>query len=97
MVSIRSALLAAFLGTVVSAAHAQSRLWQPDERILITSFADVGAIAADSRRLYIAASAGLAVYDHTRLVWEYPATIDDDYPAGEQPSAGMAAGISSAL
>ena len=87
MVNIRSVLWAAFLGTAVSSAPAQSRLWQPDERILITSFADVGAIAADSRKLYIAASAGLAVYDHTRFVWEYPSTVEDDYPAGEQPSA----------
>ncbi|MEX2281892.1 MAG: hypothetical protein WEE89_05375 [Gemmatimonadota bacterium] len=66
---------------------AQSRLWQPDERVLITSFADVGALAADQRKLYIASPGGLAIYDYVRERWDYPSTVEDEYPAGEQPSA----------
>ena len=87
MVKVRSWLIAALFTAAVSGVPAQSRLWQPDERILITSFADVGAIATDTRKLYIAASAGLAVYDHSRLIWEFPSTVEDEYPAGEQPTA----------
>jgi ligand-binding sensor domain-containing protein len=63
------------------------RLWRPEERVLVTSFGEVGALARDSRRVYVATIGGLVSYDPLTRVWGTPITIEDGYPANELPSA----------
>src|SRR5262245_23474523 len=71
-----------------SGVAAQSgRAWRPDDRVLVTSFADVGALARDSRRVYAATTGGLVSYDPMTRVWGLPLTLEDGYPANEIPSA----------
>ncbi len=68
--------------------HAQSgRAWRPDERVLVTSFAEVGALARDSRRIYAATTGGLVSYDPLTRSWSTPLTAEDGYPVLEIPSA----------
>ncbi len=68
--------------------RAQSgRAWQPGERVLLTRFAEVGAVAADLRTVYAASVLGLERYDYTLGRWQPPATVLDGYPAGERPTA----------
>ena len=70
------------------AARAQSgRAWRPGERVLVTRFADVGAVAADLRTVYAAAVLGLERYDYSADRWQPPVTALDGYPAGDRPVA----------
>ena len=69
-------------------ARAQSgRAWRPEERVLITSFAEVGALARDRLRLYAATRGGLVVYDPLSRTFDLPLTAEDGYPILELPSA----------
>jgi len=82
--------LAAGLGALLATdgARAQSgRLWRPEERILITSFHELGAVTADQRRVYAASPQGIEVYDFAVGRWEAPITLEDGFPLGERPSA----------
>jgi ligand-binding sensor domain-containing protein len=72
---------------VQSAAAQAGRSWRPDERVLITAFHEVGALARDARHLYAATRGGLVRYDLTRDTWELPSTEEDGYPVNEQPTA----------
>lgn len=84
---ILAATLAATF-VAASAARAQSgRLWRPDERILITSFHELGAVTADLRRVFAASPEGIEVYDYAARRWEPPITLEDGFPPGERPSA----------
>src|SRR5690606_31671124 len=78
--------LAAGLGALLATdgARAQSgRLWRPEERILITSFHELGAVTADQRRVYAASPQGIEVYDFAVGRWEAPITLEDGFPLGE--------------
>lgn len=44
----------------------------PDDRLVIGQFSDVLAVAASSRRVFLLAHGGLAVYDRTFERWEAP-------------------------
>lgn len=66
--------------------HAQ-RLWNPDERVLITSFNEVQAVTYDGRRVYAATRNGLEVYDEVGRRWLLPSTVEDGYPFMEQAVA----------
>src|SRR5690606_37343605 len=85
------AVLAAALGAMLlaaGAAQAQSgRLWRPDERILVSSFHELGAVTADLRRVFAASPHGIEVYDFAAGRWEAPITLEDGFPPGERPSA----------
>ena len=85
------ALAAGVVGSVLLApggAHAQSgRLWRPDERILVSSFHELGAVTADLRRVFAASPHGIEVYDFAAGRWEAPITLEDGFPLGERPSA----------
>jgi len=59
----------------------QSRLWRPDERVLITDFSQVDAVAASPFTVYGATPRGLLVYDRHARAWQYPVTPLDGYPA----------------
>ncbi len=71
----------------VHAAAAQSRLWRPDERVTISSFNDVAAIAYDGRRVFAATANGIEIYDEIARRWLDPSTIEDGYPLFAQPTA----------
>jgi len=63
------------------------RLWRPDERVLLTDFSRVGAVASDSRRIWAATPLGVEVYDFVARRWDPPVTAEDGYPFGETPTA----------
>lgn len=88
MLSRLAGLLAliALLGTVRTAAG-QAGIWREDERITISSFNDVAAIAYDGRRVFAATLNGLEIYDAVARRWLLPSTFEDGYPVFERPSA----------
>jgi len=58
----------------------QSRLWRPDERVLVTDFSQVDAVAASPFTVYGATPHGLLVYDRRARAWRLPVTPLDGYP-----------------
>jgi hypothetical protein len=71
--------------SLVKAAAAQHGFWQPDERVLITSFHMARGIATDQRYVYIATTHGLEIYDQSFRRWLLPSTAEDGYPVREGP------------
>jgi hypothetical protein len=70
-----------FLGVVASwRLAAQSRLWRPDERALVTDFSHVRALAATPDWLFAATTHGLLIYDRRMHHWQLPVTSLDGYP-----------------
>jgi hypothetical protein len=65
--------------------HAQHGFWQPDDRVLITSFHNARGIATDQRLVFIATTNGLEVYDQSFRRWLPPSTVEDGYPARDGP------------
>lgn len=75
-------------GAVVPAARAQSgQLWRPEDRVLLTAYQELGAVALDLRRVYAASPYGIEVYDFVARRWEPPIASDDGYPSDEWPTA----------
>jgi len=79
-------------GLLILLAHAElpaqsGQLWRADDRVLLSDFGYVGAIATDQRRVYAATANGLEIYDYTSQRWELPSTAEDGYPVGERPTA----------
>ncbi len=74
-VAIGAALLAACPPVRLSA-----QLWRPDDRVLLTDFAVVTAIAASPLVVYAATPRGLLVYDRHARAWRPPVTGLDGYP-----------------
>ncbi len=71
-----------------AAAQAQGgRPWFPGDRVLISSFDELGAIATDSRRVFAASPNGIEIYDYVSQRWQNPVTQVDGYPARETPTA----------
>jgi ligand-binding sensor domain-containing protein len=68
----------------VRTAHAQAALWNADDRITITSFNDILALAFDGRRVFAATPNGLEIYDAVARRWLPPSTVEDGYPFMEQ-------------
>ncbi|HET9439411.1 MAG TPA: hypothetical protein VFO52_04545, partial [Longimicrobiales bacterium] len=60
---MRSLLVLSFAVLMVSPASAQHGFWQPDDRILISSFLYARGIATDQRQVFIATTNGLEIYD----------------------------------
>lgn len=65
----------------------RSTFWRADDRVLITDFSLIGAVAADQRFAFAASPNGVLVYDHRFDRWEAPLTIEDGFPATEMPVA----------
>ena len=84
---MRFAIAALLSAACATSATAQNRIWRPDDRITISAFAGVGALTRDARRIYIATTGGLAVYDYSLRRFEPPITAEDGFPQHEQPSA----------
>lgn len=60
---------------------AQSRFWRPDERVLISDFSVVDAVAASPWIVYVATRHGLLLYDRRARNWRLPVTTLEGYPA----------------
>jgi hypothetical protein len=60
---------------------AQSRLWRPDERLLISDFSIVDAVAASPWFVYAATRHGLLLYDRRARSWQPPVTALEGFPA----------------
>jgi hypothetical protein len=73
------------LAALAGPAYGQHGFWQPDERVLISSFLNARGIATDQRLVFIATANGLEIYDQTFKRWQLPSTIEDGYPAMQGP------------
>jgi ligand-binding sensor domain-containing protein len=77
--------LAAFL-----AAHPSIRpsaQWRPDERVLISDFSYVDAVAASPWTVFAATRHGLLIYDRVAHAWKPPVTTLDGYPTSRVRTA----------
>lgn len=61
-------------------ATAQSRLWRPEERVLLTDFSHTDALAASPFTVFAATPHGLSLYDRRARAWRLPVTALDGYP-----------------
>ena len=77
-------LLGALIATTASA---QPQRYRPDERILITSFDAIAALASDSRRIWTASDAGIGIFDFGAGQWLPPLAPLPGWPIGDSPSA----------
>jgi hypothetical protein len=58
----------------------QTRFWRPGDRVVITDYSVVNAVAASTWRVYAATQHGLLVYDRRTQDWAPPVTVLDGYP-----------------
>lgn len=77
-------LLGALIATTASA---QPQRYRPDERILITSFDAIAALASDSRGIWTASDAGIGIFDFGAGQWLPPLAPLPGWPIGDSPSA----------
>ena len=59
--------------------------WRAGDRVLVTDFSMIGAVAAGQRLVFAAGENGVLVYDHRFDRWEAPLTIEDGFPAADVP------------
>lgn len=73
-----------FLGLCLPAnallAQVGSRLWRPDERVVLRDFGHIRAVAASNAGVFAATTGGLIVYDARAKSWLPPVTAMDGYP-----------------
>ncbi|HKG93378.1 MAG TPA: hypothetical protein VKA84_15835 [Gemmatimonadaceae bacterium] len=53
-----------------------------EDRVLVTRFADVSAVAVSRRMVYVATPAGLGIYDRQFSSWLPPLSLADGFPQG---------------
>lgn len=70
----------------------QSSQWRPEDRVLVTDFSHVIAVAASPFLLYAATPRGLVIYDRAARRWELPVTALDGYPRGVRVALADRAG-----
>ncbi len=83
MIRAVAALVAGFLGTQSLAAQAGSRLWRPDERVVISDFSRVEAVGVGRDVVYAVTTEGIGMYDRRFRRWEPPVTGVEGF-GGEQ-------------
>jgi ligand-binding sensor domain-containing protein len=76
---MHSALWAAVLATAAPLA-AQSRPWTERERVIVSDFRQVRAVAASDARVFVATTTGLGLYDRRFRRWDAPITLAEGYP-----------------
>jgi ligand-binding sensor domain-containing protein len=72
------------IGAVFLSAYPPCRLpaqYAPDDRVLISDFSYVDAIAASPSLVFAATPHGLVIYDRMARAWRLPVTSLDGYPA----------------
>jgi len=89
---VARAMILAFVviarGPDPAVAQAGSGAWEADERVVITDFQRVTALARSSDRLFAATDGGLVVYDDAFEEWELPITREDGYPDAQVLALG---------
>ncbi len=90
--SIWAAVALVVVGMAVACGPAHAQIggsgWRPEDRVLISDFSVVRALARSSDRLFAATDGGLVIYDELRGRFELPLTLEDGYP--EVPVSAMA-------
>ncbi|MEN8373905.1 MAG: hypothetical protein ABFS34_00490 [Gemmatimonadota bacterium] len=81
------AFAAAVASAVGGSLFAQSARWRPEDRVLVSDFSEVGALATDDRLIYVGSSAGIGVFDVSFDRWLDPITAEDGYPVAADPTA----------
>jgi hypothetical protein len=74
---------AAFLlvgGVARASAQTGSGIWRPEDRVLVTDFGFVTALARASDRMFAATSGGLLINRDVFRRWELPVTREDGWP-----------------
>ncbi|MGH7613307.1 MAG: two-component regulator propeller domain-containing protein [Gemmatimonadales bacterium] len=79
--SRRAALLLLLSAYPAVRPSAQTRLWRPEDRVVISDFRSVDAVAASTWIVYAATRHGLLLYDRRSRAWQLPVTALDGYPA----------------
>jgi ligand-binding sensor domain-containing protein len=64
-----------------------SAQWRPDERVLISDFSYIDAVAASPWTVFAATRHGLLIYDRLTRTWKLPVTTLDGYPTARVRSA----------
>lgn len=80
MTPSRLVALAAWVCAVPLQAQVGSRLWRAEDRVVLSDFGVVQALAASEELLYAATAGGLLIYDRRFERWEPPVTGLDGYP-----------------
>ena len=75
---ILAGALPAALGLLVSAGF-----WRPGDRVLISDFSEITAVAASPFKVYAATLNGLIIYDRGAGTFDLPQTRLDGYPAAQ--------------
>ncbi len=55
--------------------------WRPEDRVLLSDFSHVEAVAASPFTVFAATTHGLTIYDRQARTWRLPVTALDGYPA----------------
>ena len=74
----RTTLLLAAL-SIVPSFHLSAQ-WRPDERVLISDFSVIDAVAVSPWLVFAATRHGLLIYDRATHAWKPPVTTLDGYP-----------------
>jgi len=74
----------------------QSSRWRPEERVLISDFSAVEAVAASPFTVFAATTHGLTIYDRQTRTWRLPVTSLEGYPAARVRVA-LADGVGDAV
>lgn len=75
-------LLAACAVQSVRPSGRPAAFWGPDNRVMISDFSEVEAVAASSWLVFAATTHGLLIYDRVSRRFRSPVTILDGYPGG---------------
>lgn len=71
------------LACALLAVPVSSGFWRPGDRVLISDFSVVTAVAASSFKVYAATLNGLIIYDRGAGTFDLPQTTLDGYPAAQ--------------
>ncbi len=80
MIRLPFAVVVAWMCAQPLQAQVGARLWRPEERVIISDFSVVQALAVSEDLLYAATDGGLVIYDRRFGRWEPPVTGLDGYP-----------------
>jgi hypothetical protein len=76
-----------FTALLTTPTVAQTRIWRPDERVVLRDYGFVYQVATTNEAVYAATAGGLIVYNALFDRWLPPITELDGYPGGEVVTA----------
>jgi hypothetical protein len=79
------AIVLAGIAAALPVAAQNGASWRPEERVLLSDFSSVTALARDNDLLYAVTPNGLLVYDLAASAFRDPVTAEDGYPVEESP------------